>query len=54
MQKVDSSRFFPRSNRLDKILSMMKPGDYVICEFGHNDQKEKSPGSGAWYNFSTI
>ena len=25
---------------------------YVICEFGHNDQKEKSAGSGAWYNFS--
>ena len=30
----------------------MKKGDYVICEFGHNDQKEKTPGSGAWYNFS--
>lgn len=43
---------FLASNRLDKILSMMKPGDYVICEFGHNDQKEKNPGSGAWYNFS--
>lgn len=38
--------------RLDKVLSMMKPGDYVICEFGHNDQKEKNAGSGAWYNFS--
>ena len=24
----------------------------MICEFGHNDQKEKTPGSGAWYNFS--
>lgn len=31
---------------------MMKKGDYVMCEFGHNDQKEKGPGSGAWYNFS--
>jgi lysophospholipase L1-like esterase len=38
--------------RLDKILTMMKAGDYVICEFGHNDQKEKSPGSGAYYNFA--
>lgn len=43
---------FLAQNRLDKILSMMRPGDYVLCEFGHNDQKEKAPGSGAWYNFS--
>lgn len=43
---------FLAQNRLEKILSMMKKGDYVICEFGHNDQKEKMPGSGAWYNFS--
>lgn len=43
---------FLASNRLDKILTMMKKGDYVFCEFGHNDQKERTPGSGAWYNFS--
>ncbi len=43
---------FLASNRLDKILTMMKKGDYVICEFGHNDQKEKMSGAGAWYNFS--
>ena len=39
-------------NRLDKIQSMMKKGDYVFCEFGHNDQKERKPGSGAYYNFA--
>lgn len=43
---------FLASNRLEKVLAMMKKGDYVICEFGHNDQKEKTLGSGAWYNFS--
>lgn len=43
---------FLGSYRLDKILTMMKKGDYVICEFGHNDQKEKMAGAGAWYNFS--
>lgn len=43
---------FLASNRLEKILSMMRKGDYVICEFGHNDQKEHKAGSGAWYNFS--
>ena len=43
---------FLGSYRLDKILTMMKKGDYVICEFGHNDQKEKMAGACAWYNFS--
>ena len=38
--------------RLDKILSMMKKGDYVMVEFGHNDEKEKKAGDGAWYSYS--
>lgn len=46
-----SAASFLYSNRLDKILAMMRKGDYVLCEFGHNDQKDKSPGAGAWYNF---
>ena len=46
-----TARTFLGSNRLDKILSMMKPGDYVFCEFGHNDEKEKRPGDGAWYHY---
>ena len=32
---------------------MAKPGDWIIVEFGHNDQKEKGAGKGAFYNFST-
>lgn len=47
-----SVRTFLAANRLDKVLSMMKQGDYVLVEYGHNDQKEKAAGSGAWYNFS--
>ena len=38
--------------RLDKILSQLKKGDFVILEFGHNDEKEKKPGDGAWYSYS--
>lgn len=38
--------------RLDKILTQLKPGDYVIVEFGHNDEKEKNAGDGAWYSYS--
>ena len=38
--------------RLDKILSQLKAEDYVIVEFGHNDEKEKKAGDGAWYSYS--
>ena len=31
----------------------MKPGDYMFMEFGHNDQKQKGPGRGAYYSFAT-
>jgi lysophospholipase L1-like esterase len=29
------------ARRLDKVLSTMKPGDYLFLQYGHNDQKEK-------------
>ena len=38
--------------RLDKILTQLRKGDYVIMEFGHNDEKEKKAGDGAWYSYS--
>ena len=43
---------FLAQQRLDKILTQLKKGDYVIVEFGHNDEKEKKPGDGAWYSYS--
>ena len=46
-----TARSFLAGNRLEKILSMMRPGDYVVCEFGHNDEKEHLPGDGAWYHY---
>ena len=30
----------------------MKKGDYLLVEFGHNDQKQKGPGKGAYYSFA--
>ncbi len=42
------------SGKMDKAVTMMKPGDIVMAEFGHNDQKQKGPGMGAWYNYSTA
>ena len=46
-----TARTFLGGNRLEKILTMMRPGDYVVCEFGHNDEKEHRPGDGAWYHY---
>jgi lysophospholipase L1-like esterase len=43
---------FISSNRLIKVLNMMKPGDYLFIEFGHNDQKEKGPDDGASKSYS--
>ncbi|GAC1376190.1 MAG: rhamnogalacturonan acetylesterase [Hymenobacter sp.] len=43
---------FLSSKRLDKVLSVMKPGEYLFIEFGHNDQKEKGPGDGAYGSYT--
>ncbi|MCE1156639.1 MAG: GDSL-type esterase/lipase family protein, partial [Bacteroidales bacterium] len=41
------------ANRLRRALAMLKKGDYLFIEFGHNDMKQKGPGKGAWYSFLT-
>jgi lysophospholipase L1-like esterase len=43
---------FLAQRRLEKILKSMHKDDYVIVEFGHNDEKEKKAGDGAWYSYS--
>lgn len=43
---------FLGSKRLEKVLSVIKPGDYLFIEFGHNDQKEKGPNDGAWKSYT--
>lgn len=43
---------FIAQNRLDKIMTTLKKGDWVIVEFGHNDEKYKGNGFGAWYHYS--
>lgn len=47
-----SANTFIGGLRLKKALTQMKKGDYVFAEFGHNDQKQKGPGKGAWYSFA--
>ncbi len=43
---------FIARRRLEKLLTQAKAGDYIIAEFGHNDQKEKGEGRGAYLNFT--
>ena len=50
----ETASTFIAAGRLKKGLSMMKSGDYIIMEFGHNDQKQKFAGAGAYYNFATA
>ena len=44
---------FKERGRLEKILSEVRPGDWVMIEFGHNDQKLRGPGKGAYYFYMT-
>ena len=43
-----------RSSRIDKILSQLKEGDFVVIEFGHNDEKVKGEGAGAYGLYTSI
>ena len=45
-------RSFRADGRLEKILSLLQPDDYVLIQFGHNDQKEKGEGIGAFESYS--
>lgn len=41
-QNGRSSKSFIDEGRWDKVLSLIKKGDYVFIQFGHNDEKPKA------------
>jgi pectinesterase len=52
-----SSKSFLDEGRWDKVLAKIQPGDYVIIQFGHNDEKSQparhtDPGSTFDYNLA--
>jgi lysophospholipase L1-like esterase len=49
----ESLRGFLGERRWAKVLSVIKPGDYVLIQMGHNDQKEKGEGVGAFTTYKT-
>ena len=44
------------ARRFDKVYSLMKPGDYLLIQYGHNDMKDRTPNSSDIYkqNLKTI
>ena len=38
-----STKSFIDEGRFDKVLSKITEGDFVICQFGHNDEKIQDP-----------
>ena len=42
-QSGETMKSFANALRLDKMLSQMKPGDYLFMQFTHNDSKETWP-----------
>lgn len=38
-----STKSFRDEGRWDKVMQLIKPGDYVLVEFGHNDEKIEDP-----------
>jgi len=39
------------ARRLEKVLSLVKRGDYLFIQYGHNDEKEKGEGVGAFTTY---
>lgn len=42
------------AKRLAKVLTLLKKGDYVLMQFGHNDEKDKGDGVGAFTTFKAT
>jgi lysophospholipase L1-like esterase len=48
----EAANTFIAAGRLEKLLTQAKAGDYIFVEFGHNDQKQKGEGKGAWLSYT--
>jgi lysophospholipase L1-like esterase len=47
----ESLRGFFGEKRVDKLMSLIRPGDYLLIQMGHNDQKDKGEGVGAFTTY---
>jgi lysophospholipase L1-like esterase len=47
----ETAASFRASLRWAKVMSLLRAGDYVFMEFGHNDEKIQGEGKGAFLSF---
>ncbi|MDP9171233.1 MAG: rhamnogalacturonan acetylesterase [Acidobacteriota bacterium] len=50
----ESLRSFYSEKRFDKVMSLIKKGDYLLIQMGHNDQKDTTPGAGAFTSYKDF
>jgi lysophospholipase L1-like esterase len=50
----ETANSFIGENRWPKVLSVIKPGDWVFMQFAHNDEKDKGANAGAFKNYKTA
>jgi lysophospholipase L1-like esterase len=50
----ESLRSFMVERRLAKVMSLIGPGDWLFIQMGHNDQKEKGDGVGAFTTYKSA
>jgi lysophospholipase L1-like esterase len=48
----ESLRSFIGEQRFAKLMSVIRPGDFLMIQMGHNDQKEKGDGVGAFTTYA--
>jgi len=48
-QSGESIKSSLSARRFEKIFSLMKPGDWLLVQFGHNDMKDRAPDALATY-----
>jgi lysophospholipase L1-like esterase len=50
----ESLSSFLGERRMEKLLTTLRKGDYLIIQFGHNDMKQTGPDAGAFRNYTRL
>jgi lysophospholipase L1-like esterase len=50
----ESLRSFFGEKRFDKVMSLIRSGDFLLIQMGHNDQKDTAPGAGAFTSYTEF
>lgn len=45
---------FLGERRMEKLLTTVRKGDYLVVQFGHNDMKQTGPEAGAFKNYTRL